>query len=315
MQELMLNYHFPFPYYGDTIHNITIYIDGFIMFENNPFPYPYYVGEESLIKERRLLHHLCRIWHYIVKERWSWIDNMTIILPLDGKFLLKQNGFYSDVNFSVILYPDGKIETNYGYVNYPETRLWAVGISSGDRTNYELNQLGHHLDELSNTSFEYLPTLDLLPDSLYMSESGELSVLVNNESEVYPLTLQVLDDKGITDVKSYNLSSSGLSFSYQISPGNGNFVEYDETTAVSLSINNDSPNTYENLQVMFSSLDDFLVLNDTIESLGNLVPQQSIEISNITTFTFSPEVPDRYNSIIRYALVTDDNQWSFKYKF
>jgi len=169
--------------------------------------------------------------------------------------------------------------------------------------NYQI----HHLS--------ICPHFDLLPDSLYMSESGELSVLVNNESEVYPLTLQVLDDKGITDVKSYNLSSSGLSFSYQISPGNGNFVEYDETTAVSLSINNDSPNTYENLQVMFSSLDDFLVLNDTIESLGNLVPQQSIEISNITTFTFSPEVPDRYNSIIRYALVTDDNQWSFKYKF
>jgi len=302
---------FPFPYYGDTIHNITIYIDGFIMFENNPFPYPYYVGEESLIKgEKVIAPFMSDMALYSEKNDGVWIDKYDDYIAIRWKVSAEAEWLYSDVNFSVILYPDGKIETNYGYVNYPETRLWAVGISSGDRTNYELNQLGHHLDELSNTSFEYLPTLDLLPDSLYMSESGELSVLVNNESEVYPLTLQVLDDKGITDVKSYNLSSSGLSFSYQISPGNGNFVEYDETTAVSLSINNDSPNTYENLQVMFSSLDDFLVLNDTIESLGNLVPQQSIEISNITTFTFSPEVPDRYNSIIRYALVTDDNQWS-----
>ena len=302
---------FLFPYYGDTIQEIVIYIDGFIMFEDNPFPYPYYVGEESLIKREKVIAPFMSDMMLVSeKNDGVWIDKYPDFVAIRWKTSAETEWGFSDVNFSAILYPDGKIETYYGTIDYPESRLWVVGISSGDKTNYVINQLGHHLDEMSNTAFEYLPTLGLLPESLFMSQSGELSVLINDDSQVYPITVQVKDDKGITDIKSYNLSSSGLSFSYQINPSNSNIVEYDEVSAVNLSVSNNSPNTYENMMIAFASISEFLELSDTLVSLGTLSPQQSIEISDVTTFTFLPLVPDKYNSVIRYTLQTEDEQWT-----
>ena len=300
---------FNFPYYGDTIQNITIYLDGFIMFNDEPYPYPYYVGEESLIKREKVIAPFMSDMMLNYEDvDGVWINKYYDYVGIRWKVSAETSYGSSDVNFSVLLYPNGKIETHYGSMDYPQNRLWAVGISSGDNTNYTLNQFGHHLDEVSNTAFEYSPP-ELLTD-INVNQLGELSIMINDESQIYPLTVQVKDDKGIIDVASYNISSSGLTFNYHISPGNNNTIEYNEISELSLYVNNNSSNTLENVHMNLSSLSTYVQLSDTLVSIGTLEPQQSIEISNATDISVLPQVPDKFNSIIRCNLTTDDKHYT-----
>ncbi len=302
---------FLFPYYGDTVQYITIYIDGFIMFDNEPYTYPYFVGEETLLKGEKVISPFMSEMMLNAEDNDGiWVNKSDEYVGIRWKTSAETDYGSSDVNFSVLLYPDGKIRTYYGLVDYPETRLWAVGISSGDNTNYVINQMGHRLDEISNTAFEYVPTLDLLPTSLSINQSGELSVLYTDSSAIYPITVQVKDNFGITDVNTYNLSSSGLVFNYEIEPGENNIVDYNDTSTLNISVYNNSSNTFEDVLLKFSSSSTFVTLGNIVVNIGTVQPQQSIEISNATTFTILPQVPDGYNSIIHCDLVTDNNQWT-----
>jgi len=302
---------FLFPFYGDTVQNITIHSEGFIMFENEPYPYPYFVGEESIIKAKKVIApFMSDLILLNEKDDGVWINSYDDYVGIRWKASAETTYGESDVNFCVMLFPDGKIETHYESMDYPETRLWSAGISSGDKTNFIINSMGHHLDEISNTSFEFLPPPDLLPDSLSINKLGELSVLINDESQIYPITIQVKDDKGITDVASYNISSFGLTFNYSITPGNGTTINYNDTSMIGLFIDNNSPETYENIVMKFTSLSEFIELNDTIVDIGTLEPNQTANISGATNITVLPQVPDGYNTVIRCDLTSGDEQWT-----
>lgn len=304
---------FLFPFYGDTVQKITVFVDGFVMFENRPYSYPYYVGEESLIKGERVISPFMSTMMLDYDDNDGvWVEKTSDYVIIRWKTSPETQWESSEANFSLVLYPDGNIRTVYGIMDFPESRLWSVGISSGDKTNYVLNNMGHKIDEISNSAFEYTPEFEIFHESISITRDGELSVLIGEGFESFPVSVMVKDINGITDKKSYSLSSTGLNFSYAL--GN-NPIDYLDTTVISMKINNNSTDVYENVSIRFFSESSFIELLDTVLFIGTVTPQQTIDLNNASAFLINSMVPDNYSSTIICVLETDDKQWSTKLKF
>lgn len=296
---------FGFPFYGDTLHNISVFLDGFIMFESIPYPYPYYVGEESIIKNMKVIApFMSNLQLEEGKGDGVWISKNSNRIAIRWKTSCETSWEFDDVNFCLYLYPDGRIETHYGNMRYSDYVLWSAGISCGDKDNYTLNNRNQHIDELDNSGFRYSMT-KYTPEEIVINNLGELNVQIDNPSVNYPIEVQVRDSKGIANRKMFNLSASDFRADFKIN-GDYNHVDYKELSSVHANITNRSNINAENVSLTFRTKSEYLILNDTVVELGTIPAGETIQINDIATFSFSPLVPDTYNASIQCNLVSSN---------
>lgn len=295
---------FDFPFYGDTINKISVFVDGFIMFDEVPYPYPYFVGEESIITTNKMIAPF--ISSLVFEEGTDegvWIESNSDNIIIRWMASCATAWGANDVNFSLTLYKDGNIDTHFGAMKFPADAHWASGVSYGDNANYTLLNKNQDHEEVIYSSFSYTkPTY--IPDQQTISNSGKLSILIENPTIQYPVTIQVKDRRGVVDKVSYELSSSELDISYKMDTEKG-FIDYDESTAISIDIKNNSANSYENVSIQLKSTDEYLSIDNKIIEIGNIDPGQLIHINDAATFEFLHHVPDRFNSIIECKLISD----------
>ena len=296
---------FDFPFYGDTLDSITVFIDGFIMFEDKPYPYPYFTGEESIIKTHKMIApFISNLLLLEAKDDGVWIDSNSERIIIRWK-ASSEYSWGDEVNFSLTLRKDGGIETHYGSMKFPEEIHWASGVSEGDKTNYTLLNTNQNHEELTYSSFSYLKS-NLIPEVLSITENGLVSIMINESINNYPFVVQVKDRNGIRDSKVFNQTASNFSVNFQIN-NNDKYVDYDEISSINMDIENTSNKNYNNVFIRLHSTDEFLTLSDSIIQVGNLDAGEYIEISEAATFSFSTDVPDRYNSTIECELITDND--------
>ncbi|PLW97536.1 MAG: hypothetical protein C0591_06325 [Marinilabiliales bacterium] len=299
---------FPFPFYNDTINSIIVYVDGFIMFNDNPFPYPYFIGEESMLKNNKIIAPYTS--KLVLKEENNdgvWFNNYEDHAEIIWKASVESYENETELNFAVKLYSDGRIETHYGEMTYPERIMWSSGISNGDQINYTRNSFFHQIGNVSNIAFEYRPP-QVLPTSIEIDNSGLLSMYLPDDSKIYEIEVQVKDDNSITDRKRYQIPSE-LIFDYDIYAGSDNSINYYDTVSVGFYVKNISAETYHNIEMDFSSDDhNFSILKDH-SSVGTLDPQQSAYIDSALILTVWPGIPDQYSIKVSNILSSDEKDW------
>ncbi len=301
---------FDFPFYGDTVDKITVSIDGFILFDNEPYPYPFYVGEESMLKNKRAIApFMSRLEIVPQTQNGVWVNKHNDYVG----FRWNASAEYSstgDVNFGVLLYADGRIETYYGKMDYSGGFQWCAGISSGDKTNYTINSVNNRIEDIAYNSFEYLPG-PAQPAILNLTQDGLIDIQINNESDVYPVTIQVKDSKGITDDQTFNLSTNGLAISYEVNnTDDNNNIYYKDTTNLSIIIDNNSETTYSNALIKLKCFDEYLVLSDSIINIGTIQTGQSINIINASEISITSHAPDLYNTAVSCEFQSYEDSWS-----
>jgi type IX secretion system substrate protein len=297
---------FGFPFYGDTMNSIEVFIDGFIMFEKIPYPYPYYLGEESIIKSKSTIAPFMSL--LILqndKNDGIWIDKCEDFVKIRWKASCERYFIYNDVNFCLYLYPDGKIETQYDLMDYPDEILYAAGISAGDGVNYIMNNKHQDYQALAYSGYRYIPPSSI-PNDMSINEEGRLSLNVNKSSYTYPVNIQVTDSKGIYDSKSFDVTTSDLEIKYLINSSDEFNINSNESSHISVNIRNNSVNSFDNVYLKLTSNDSLITITNSLVSIGPIEPEQKIEIEDIAEFSVSQFVPNNHNSQIVCELLTEN---------
>jgi hypothetical protein len=299
---------FQFPFYDFKSDSITIHVDGFLMFKEIPYPLPYQVDDRLLFKNERMIAALLNkdlklnsgsgdgIWYEGDDSHAAFRWKGTVEVPGDDYHL----------DFTTILYPDGKIELFINDYDDPEDLSRITGISNGDGQNYILSEVSNILPAEEDQSLVYLPTT--FPVESDITEEGLLTVLPENEEKIYNLNIRVTDDHNISTTEKFQLSN-GLLYVFSILSGSNDIIDAGETAHVSLTVKNIGNVVLTNLVLTALIDDSYINLLDNTEAIGDLAPGESIDLDDAISFEVANFTPDGYNFTVHLEFTSDAGNW------
>ncbi len=288
---------FDFPFYGEVYNTVTAYIDGLLMFEDKDFPYPYFVGEDAMIIYNKVIAPFLGDLEFRDEKDGVWYDADENRAIFRWRGSSERSFSYIDVNFSVVLYPNGNIEFHYGTMNFTDFQIWTSGISNGDKMNYLLNGFNQDFKQIQNHSYLFEET-GYNPETIYIDDDGNLYLAISNQEIIYPVEIQVTDSKGITNSKTYHVSTSGITIDYLINNAETQYIEYNENTDLTFTVYNNSGSALSDVKINFTTDDEITVLSEESADIGTLEPGQSKTIENATSISLDGFVSDNYGTVI-----------------
>ncbi|NTV84349.1 MAG: hypothetical protein HGA23_08635, partial [Bacteroidales bacterium] len=106
---------FSFPFYGKTYDTISIHADGYLMFNDERYPWPYIISEKTMfINTRSISPYSCN--PMIIDPSLgggAWFDGNDTAATIRWKCRMFDNPS-TELNFAVRIYASGKIELLYG---------------------------------------------------------------------------------------------------------------------------------------------------------------------------------------------------------
>lgn len=190
---------FEFPFYDKTYDSIYVHTDGFLMFDGQEYPWPYMHDENLMLRSTKNISPFLNFWLRIDTSLADgiWYEGTTDYAAFRWK-VSSDKLELTDINFSVILYPNGKIEYYYGGEDIFIKGYWASGISNGDGTNYKYLHTGQAGNLKTGTKITMTPEvfpaeMSLSPDGLFSGTPGQNYEGINVEFEVKDYNNLILD--------------------------------------------------------------------------------------------------------------------------
>jgi hypothetical protein len=201
---------FDFPFYGKTYDSVWVHTSGFIMFDDQDYPWPYLFDEALMIKQTRNISPMLNRWFYIddADNDGVWYEGDENVAAFRWKVSSNKSGEY-DMNFSLMLFPDGNIVFNYKQDNDFQFNYWAAGFSDGDQINYKIaSSIDDSPTETQVVGFE--PTY--FPEEMNLTKSGYFSGTPKHNYVNVPIEFQLTDKQNITVRKTLNFTSNESGF-------------------------------------------------------------------------------------------------------
>ena len=132
---------FSFPFYKRMVSKLYIYADGYILFDDQPYTYPYLIDKNLLFRQTGIISpFMGDLAIYPSSGQGIWYEGNANYAILRWKASLNNMQGSTNLNFAVKLYPNGTIEYYYGDMIYPAGTEWTGGLSSGDKgiSNFQL---------------------------------------------------------------------------------------------------------------------------------------------------------------------------------
>lgn len=242
---------FSFPFYATNYDTVLVHTDGFIMFDDHDYPWPYIYDHALMLRSINTISPLMRQYLMIVPENGDgiWYEGNESYAAFRWKETCEKP-LINDVEFAMILYPSGQVEFYYHNEYYLGQVPWAAGISKGDMVNYyivDVNQLVTAKEELKVV---FNPVV--YPYELFLSETGLLSGTPENYYQSANMEFIVTDRQNISGYKILPFFSSMYGIQY---PG------YDPVTVLT----QNNPNPFKDITFIEFNLDNSL--NVTLEIL------------------------------------------------
>jgi hypothetical protein len=302
-----LDLPFDFPYFKRSVDKLYIYADGYILFDDQPFTWPYIIDKTLLFKYTSIISpFMTDLNLYSAQSDGIWYQYDGTTVTIRWKASIYNMAGTSNLNFAVKLYKDGKIEFYYGTMSYPASTTWTGGISSGDNKNYQFTLL-------NNTPSVPANTLDQLtacgyPSEMQITEDGLFTGIPVHSYQNRPITFQITDNNNITGIKTLLFSTAGLLFSYTINSGGDSIIEFGETPYLNLIITNTGTQIIHNVNMWLTETDPYLQMIDSTQSLGDVGSLQTITINNAFALNVSQAVPDNYSfTLLLHLSSTEQN--------
>ncbi|NQV01232.1 MAG: hypothetical protein HQ542_01180, partial [Bacteroidia bacterium] len=165
---------FPFPFYQQVVNTLYIYADGFILFNDQPYTYPYLVDPNMLFHQTAIISPFMtdlRLYYNLGDGIWYEGDANSATIRWQAS--INNMSGSTNLNFAVKFYPNGKIEYYYGNMNYPINTQWTGGMSGGDNKNYQYSQLNN--GNTITTGTKNVFTACGYPVEMELSENGVFS--------------------------------------------------------------------------------------------------------------------------------------------
>jgi len=300
---------FDFPYYDNSFSSITVHVDGYLMFDEQLFPYPYFNDDKVLFEVTRNISAFNTQFQEINTGNSDgiWYEGDSTY----ATFWWKTTHEFSSAtsfNYAVTIYPNGEIIFNYDNMNGQNyLDWWIAGLSDGDTRNLEVHDISHDHSINPNLRIEYLPYN--YPPEFIISEDGLISGIPLQSYSGTELTFKVTDNNFISSSKSFLLSSSGIIIQDSISSGDDEILEFGETALMSILVTNLEVTAIGNAALDISIQDEYITVVDSTEYLGTLSPGQSLRKVDAFSFDISSDVPDGHTFTIYTDLHNPDTSY------
>lgn len=299
---------FSFPFFGQNFNEVYATVDGYLMFENSLLPWPFFIeGRTYFIQTPMIAPALSNPFVVSASDDGIWYEETADYVTFRWKLSIS-GATGSTFNATARLFPDGKIEINYGECTIPSFVERYAGISAGDGENYEIltydpdfTPANYQLVRFTPTSHH--PGLELSTDGVITWQTQKL---VNN----MPVSVCVTDKYNLKDYKTYNLNTEGLMMEYDILAGGDSTIGYGEEVHMTLRITNFNSFRIEATNVTLSTFDPYFVISNDHVSFEGLEPGESITIPDAFLFTAQNSVPNAHNSQFVLTATSDKGIWS-----
>ena len=195
---------FAFPFYGKEYDTLYIHTDGFIMFDDQDFPWPYLYDRQLMLKKTCVVAPLlCNLLN-IVPENGDgiWYEGDENSATFRWKTTLAISPYTTDIEFFARLFPSGKIEFFFDD-SFIQPHLRSTGISNGDGINYYLSDI--QANSKNDNDIRFIPAE--FPGELTLSKSGFLSGTPLKNYYGDDIEIMVTDYENITSRKTFKFYS------------------------------------------------------------------------------------------------------------
>lgn len=304
---------FDFPFYDEVYNEIFVHRDGYILFENDIFPWPYYNDAYLLFRQMKtiavLLFNPVKYYPGTHRSEGMWFEgNESYAAIRWTKALSHYNNHIGMAEFAVKLFSDGSIEFYYNDIQLDEDILWYAGVSSGFDTEHTLIATANTTQLPRYPAYSLIP--ELIPFNFSVSSEGLLTGAPQPDEQIYNLTFNLLDDKEVMTTKTLQLSD-GLIFSYDLPY----VIQSGDLVKVNMTVKNIYPQSYSNVQATLLSKDPFLEIHVGQALFGDIQPGETITVSDAFEVTVWEQTPDSYTFLPELVLYADEAEWNGRMAF
>jgi len=302
------NIDFVFPYFDSTYSSITVHVDGYLMFDAQLYPFPYYQDDKVLFNITRNICPYLNQHQEISSSQGCgiWYEGDSLSATFRWKTVLTEDPSMV-MNYAVRLYPDGTIRFYYGSVSGCDEFLWIAGISDGDNFNYQTTSISNKPSIIPNSSttlhrYEYPREMGLGANGLFF---GTPQQSFGNEQ----IKFKVTDNNFIHTTKTFTLSSTGIIIQDSVVSGGDDVIAFGETAWMNISVLNVRPDTIPDATMTIHIDDPFITVTDSTEYLGNIETGMLKRFFNAFHFTVAEDIPDNHLITIQTVISSDTSSW------
>ena len=285
--------NFSFPFYQEVNNKLYIYADGFILFDDKPYTYPYLIDPNLLFRQTSIISpFMSDLRLYYNQGDGIWFEGDQNSATIRWQASLNNMSGTTNLNFAVKLYPNGVIEYYYGNMNYPIETEWTGGISNGDNRNYQYSQL-HNVPSIPTNTKEHFTACGY-PVEMNLSEDGLFSGTPQYIYTNQPITFRATDNNGISTTKVLSFTSNGLMIDYSVMAGGDSLIEYGEIAMISFSLTNLGTQPITGIDTWLTETDSLITLIDSTQYVGTVYGGQTLTFPDAFSFQVSSKVPDQH---------------------
>ena len=286
------NIGFNFPFYKKYVNKLYIYADGYILFDDQPYTWPYIVDKSLLFRQTAIVcPFMGDLTIYPSSAQGVWFEGTSnyAIIRWKASFTGMQGS--SNLNFAVKLYANGTIEYYYGDMLYPVGTAWTGGMSSGDNRNYQYS--AYHNGAVTANTVDKFTTCGFPPE-MQITEEGQFTGTPTYSYQNLPVKFLVTDNNNISSTKILLFNTVGLLVNQSVEAGGDTLIEYGETANITLDLSNIGTQPVNNILFTVMENDPYITLIDSSETVPVVAGGQSLTLTNAFSFHVSSDVPDNH---------------------
>ncbi|MCK4990465.1 MAG: hypothetical protein KAS29_08270, partial [Bacteroidales bacterium] len=299
---------FIFKFYGKYFDSVMVSSSGYLFFDENMYFWSYLVDMAYFLKNTRVIApFLCK--DMIVNDyndQGVWYEGDENGATFRWRTEINEQAGISSCNFAVKLYPDGNIDFYYGDIIGFEDAQWIAGIADGDLANYSLPLLPDPSMIPSGTKIEFIS--NQLPTSVFVSKSGGLSILEEEEALNCDITVVATDNTLLSAEKTFQLTD-GLEILLSVQGSENNTITNGEFVYMDLLLHNRGTTSMQNLELSISCDHPMIELIDSQQSVESIQAGESIELSAAFTCLCDNQIDDGQNIVLQMDVQSQEKNY------
>ncbi|MBI9037679.1 MAG: T9SS type A sorting domain-containing protein [Bacteroidales bacterium] len=306
MQEI----EFEFPFYGEIYNKIAVHVDGFLMFDEQDYPYAYLWDEELLLKTTKIVGPLVN--PELIIQNYSndgiWYEGDQNSATFRWKASLYQEEENNEINFAVKLYPSGQIEFYYGDFILYQPIDFVAGISEGNKLNFVVAEESVISNTPEHQMIRFYP--EHYPLGMEISEDGIFNCNPNIDVLYDNINFVLEDFNNISDTKALPFSTNGINLNIITRTDDDNIIESDEIVFIDIILKNVSEEAIENISFELFSEDNFVTKIDSIETINLIEAGEEVVIQNAFSFKVGQVNINNYFLALNIGIKINEHFWN-----
>lgn len=282
---------FPFPFYDSVYYQITVYPNGFVMFGQQPFPYPYWLSPTVMLSTFKCIAPFMAFDLQLnqANQDTIWFETGQNQIRINWDLTFNQGSYSVSQAFSVVLRADGSMEFHYPQFSFERHCIWLAGISKGDGANYQFSGISgtQTTDQPIAIGFKR----PQIPENVLINSNGLLNYKIGNRNDVIDFSVLATDSRQVSATKTYQITDALI---LEFSPSSEPLIPGSQVY-LDVIVRNISANTINGLNICFESPGESLItwLNPCIDA-GSLNSGQTKTFYNQVLFFLENQAPDNY---------------------